>query len=306
MNCPFLKETRVRSCTAAPMRKLIAEDRDATSLELCGTPAHKDCPVFRGRAVECGDAQCPFLDTQLVQFCSVAPVKKFIPYSESMISRCGGHSYQYCSLYLALAQPGYAHAAAGDHRDPVVEGVRVPQRLHYAPNHMWVNVEENGACHIGVDGFLARLLGGLQRISFLTTKGVRRPGVTLTVEGMTWPLMFPNEVLLSGANLYLRSDPARLSTDPYGSGWLFEGWESPGHSVREGLVTGPQAVEWMSQEMERLAEFAHGCSSQVSDGLGAVLNDGGAADSGLLKQLGTDDLIRLMNEFFGPQASWKR
>lgn len=306
MNCPFLKETRVRSCTAAPMRMLIVEEQNTSPAEVCGTAAFKDCTAFRERAIECEDAQCPFLDTQLVQFCSVAPVKKFIPYSESMISRCGGNSYQYCSLYLALAQPGYTHRTSGDHRDPVVEGIRVPQRLHFAPNHMWLNVEENGSCHIGVDGFLARLLGGIQRIGFLATKGVRQPGVALTVEGMTWPLLFPNEMLISGANLYLRSDPVRLAADPYGSGWLFEGWESPGHLVREGLVTGPQAVEWMSQEMERLTEFAHGCSSREQDGLGAVLNDGGAADAELVKQIGTDDLVRLLNDFFGPQATWKR
>ncbi|MBE0657740.1 MAG: hypothetical protein IH602_08605 [Bryobacteraceae bacterium] len=306
MNCPFLKEAHVRGCTAAPVRKLIVEGQDPGAAELCSSPAHAECRVFRERAEANGGARCQFLDEQLVQYCSVAPVKKYIPYSESIISRCGGNNYQYCSLYLALAQPGYTHRAAGDDRDPVVEGVRVPQRLYYAPNHMWLNVGENGSCHIGVDGFLARLMGGLEHISYVAMKGVKRPAVTLTVEGMMWPLMFPNEIMISGVNQYLRSNPERLAADPYGSGWLFEGWESPGRQAAHGLLTGGQAVDWMTQEMERLTEFAHGCAAGNAGELGLVLNDGGAPDAGMLNQMGSDDVARLFNDFFCPQASWSR
>lgn len=305
MNCPFLKEAHVRGCAVAPVRKLIVEAADSGLAGVCGSEAHSGCRVFQSRGEEGGLGACPYMDEQLVQYCSVAPVKKYIPYSESIISRCGGNNYQYCSLYLTLSQPGYSHQTAGDGRDPVVDGVRVPGKLYYAPNHMWLNAGENGSCHVGVDGFLARLLGSLERISFVATRGVKRPSVTLTVEGMTWPLMFPNEILISGANLYLRSDPSRLAGDPYGSGWLFEGWEAPGKPSRGGLMTGDQAAEWMAQEMDRLNEYVRTCAASAAGELGVVLNDGGMPDAGLLKQLPPDEVARLFNEFFSPQASWK-
>lgn len=305
MNCPFLKEAHVRTCAVAPVRKMLVEAPDLNLAGVCGSDAHTGCRVFQSRGEDGGQGACPYLDEQLVQYCSVAPVKKYIPYSESVMSRCGGNNYQYCSLYLALSQPGYAHQTAGDSRDPLVEGIRVPRKLYYAPNHMWLNIGDNGSCHVGLDGFLSRLLGNLERISFVAAKGVRRPSVALTVEGMTWPLIFPNDILISNANLYLRSDPARLAADPYGAGWLYEGWEAPGQHAHDGLMTGDQAAEWMAQEMERLGCYVHNFVAGSQSELGAVLNDGGVPDAGLLNHLPPDELARLFNEFFSPQASWK-
>jgi len=305
MNCPFLKEAHVRGCAAAPVRKLIVEAPEPGLAGICGSGAHTGCRIFQGRDDESGAGTCPYLEEQLVQYCAVAPVKKYIPYSESIISRCGGNNYQYCGLYLALSQPGYAHQTSGDGRDPLVEGIRVPRNLYYAPNHLWLNVGDNGCCHVGADGFLARLLTSLQRISFVSARGVRRPSVTLTVEGMTWPLMFPNEILISTANVYLRSDPSRLAADPYGAGWLYEGWEAPGGVARQGLMTGGQAADWMAQEVERLGSYVHSCAQASDSELGVVLNDGGTPDASLLGHLPAEEIARLFNEFFSPQVTWK-
>ena len=40
-----------------------------------------------------------------MQYCGAAPVAKFVPYSESLLSRCGNDSFRYCELYLAMAHP---------------------------------------------------------------------------------------------------------------------------------------------------------------------------------------------------------
>lgn len=307
MNCPFLKETRVRSCAAAPVRMQIRNGLETMGLEKCSTPEYCECKAYRERAgagAAADGTSCPFLEERLVQFCSVAPVTKFIPYSEASLSRCGSGSFEYCSLYLNFAQPGLTKAHSGDERDPVVDGVRVPRRLFYTPNHMWLDVRDNGACHVGIDGLLAQALKSVSEITFATMKGVRRPSAALTLDGITWPITFPNPMLISGANLYLRRHPERLTEDPYGEGWLFEGWEAPSAKVREGLLSGEQAAAWMSQEVQRLNEFVHGCTARCEAALGPLMNDGGVAVADLAGQLQREELLRLLNEFFAPHAAW--
>ena len=306
MNCPFLKETMVRSCAAAPVRMQIRNSLETLGLEKCSTPEYGQCAVYRERAgdAEAAGARCPYLLERLVQFCSVAPVTKFVPYSEASLSRCGSGGHEYCSLYLNFAQPGLANPHAGDERDPVVEGVRVPRRLFYSPNHMWLDVREDGSCHVGVDGLLARALKSVAGVTYATLKGVKRPSAALTLDGVTWPVTFPNPMLISGANLYLRRHPEKLVEDPYGEGWLFEGWEAPSAKVREGLLNGTQAAAWMAQEVQRLNEFVHACAVRSEQSLGPLMNDGGAAVAGLAGQLQREELLRLLNEFFAPHAAW--
>ena len=43
-------------------------------------------------------------------------------------------------------------------------------------------------------------------------------------------MTFPNPLLIQKVNSHLRGDPVRLTSDPYGSGWLFSGWELPGQT----------------------------------------------------------------------------
>jgi glycine cleavage system H lipoate-binding protein len=306
MNCPFLKETLVRSCAAAPVRMQIRNGMETMGLDKCSTPDYVQCSAYRDRGGNqaANGARCPFLEERLVQFCSVAPVTKFIPYSEASLSRCGSGGFEYCSVYLNFAQPGLASAHSGDERDPVVEGIRVPRRLYYAPNHMWLDVREDGACHVGIDGLLAHALKSVAGVSFATAKGVKRPSAALALDGVTWPLTFPNPLLISSANLYLRRHPNKLVEDPYGEGWLFEGWEAPSAKVREGLLKGSQAAAWMAQEVQRLNEFVHGCTARCEQSLGPLMNDGGAAVADLAGQMQREELLRLLNEFFAPHAAW--
>ena len=58
---------------------------------------------------------------------------------------------------------------------PHVDGIAVPQWLHYAANHMWLDASEEGVYHIGIDALLARTLGQVERITYLTPRGVYIP-----------------------------------------------------------------------------------------------------------------------------------
>ena len=156
--------------------------------------------------------QCPYLRESLAQYCAASAVSRFIPYSEPLLSRCGSDSYRYCDVYLDAADAPFQ--AAGAKRDASVGGIHVPSWLHYSANHMWLDAATGGSCHLGLDAFLTRVLGTVERITFLRQTGVHRPSAVLTVHGMDLEVIFPNPILLTASNLYLRANPGQAHRRP--------------------------------------------------------------------------------------------
>lgn len=282
MTCPFLREAQVKYCRTAAVRKLIPLTAAAQADEKCGSAEHASCAVYASRKEEGAPAAgpCPFLGESLMQYCGAAPVAKFVPYSESLISRCGNDAFRYCELYL-----GMAHPSTGSEQG---DGIPAPDWLRFSSNHMWLDVTEDGVCHVGIDAFLSRAVGKVDRISYVWQKGARRPAAVLTVNGIDLEVVFPNTLMLTGCNLYLRADPGRLALDPYTAGWLFEG--SPLEETTRGLMQGAVAREWMQQEQHRINHFL-----QQQTGCAA---DGGVFSAGLPRVLEREQALALFHEFF--------
>src|SRR5205814_457842 len=113
-----------------------------------------------------------------MQYCAAAPVAKLVPYSESLLSRCGNDAFRYCELYLSMAHPALRAAE--------VDGVAMPEWLRYSANHMWLDVTGDGTCHAGIDAFLSRALGKVERIAYVWLKGEHRPAAVLTAGGVEY------------------------------------------------------------------------------------------------------------------------
>jgi glycine cleavage system H lipoate-binding protein len=288
MTCPFLKEAQVKYCRTAAMRKLIPLTQTGQTTEKCSAAAHTTCAAFRARPLEDTGEVCPYLDESLMQYCAAAPVSKLVPYSESLLSRCGNDGFRYCELYLAMAHPELPAESA--------DGVGLPGWLRYAPNHLWLDVSADGVCHIGIDAFLARTLGSVDSITYVWQKGLHRPAVVLTVDGADLELVFPNPLLLTNCNLYVRAQPNRITAEPYTSGWLFEGIAEAETSDR--LMTGEAAQAWMEEEQRRLNESLQRAHS--------VAADGGLPRPGIFQRLDREERLALFHEFFSPFASGKR
>jgi glycine cleavage system H lipoate-binding protein len=264
---------------------------------------------------------CPFLQEALTQYCAAASVTKYIPYSEEVLSHCGTDSHRYCELYLTLAHPEHTHhpsivtdeETADDDptREHDVDGIRVPGWLAYSANHMWIDIGDEGNVHIGIDAFLASVLDSVERITFVTSQGVHRPTVMLTVHGVDLQMVFPHQVYLTSPNLYLRTHPQTVLTDPYTLGWLFEGKideTDAAASVRElrrGLVSGRQAVVWMREEITRLSRMAHALSHEPDARGTIVMADGGTVEPGFIQHLSREHTLHVFNDFFSPLASWR-
>jgi glycine cleavage system H lipoate-binding protein len=305
MRCPFLKETEARFCQVSPFRKMIFRTPSPEDRERCSSPGYAECPSVKGRAEVPADAErCPFLRVSPVQYCEAAPVSQFIPWSDSLLSACQGDGHRYCDLYLSRLDP----ERKTSREDPVapaqVNGIDVPRHLAFSPNHLWLDLREDGSFQLGADAFLARALGRVERISFLATLGVCRPVAVLRVRGMDLHLAFPNPLAVGGFNVCLRTEPHRLANDPYGRGWLFSGrvpldpaGESRGGALA-GLLRGEEAIRWMREETLQMTRFVQErCPSRGEQGE-PLLADGGLFTGPVAPHLDPADLLAFFNGFF--------
>jgi glycine cleavage system H lipoate-binding protein len=299
VRCPFLREEQVKSCQVAPFRKSLARSSATREGELCTSADHRSCPALRESHEAHPDAsRCPFLRESLVQFCAASPRPTYVPWSESPDLRCAHDGHRFCELFLAVGAsargPALPAAEPAEAATVVVDGVPVPGWLFYADNHTWLDVGDDGLCHIGVDGFLARLVGEVESLTFLTVKGDVRPAVVLTIGGVDLTLAFPRPLPLVAANTRLRSGLDRLVADPYGVGWLFTArWDGDARGLRHGRA----ARDWMASETSRLSAAVHEHLLHPRAGE-ALPADGGSPAPGFLRHLEREDVRRLFAAFF--------
>jgi glycine cleavage system H lipoate-binding protein len=322
MHCPFLNEAEVKFCKASSYKKMILNNSALVDQEKCSSPRYRDCPSAQSRYQEMPQqSQCPHLDESLVQYCSAASVTKYIPYSESLLSRCGTDAHELCEVYMSIANPELHSGSADgpesktgrreDFPDQWVEGIRIPGRLAYTTNHLWLERNNEGHCRIGVDAFFAHVVGRVEKVDFVTTKGIHRPTAVFTVRGVEMPMTFPSLIEISDVNTHLRKMPDRLTADPFAAGWLFEGkgmnpaTEGLGEAPL-GLMSSRTMVNWMDKDVQRMTSFVH---HQLYDSqpLGEkVMADGGLFTGELIRHLSRDEILNLYNGFFSPYASWRR
>jgi glycine cleavage system H lipoate-binding protein len=308
MRCPHLRESQVKHCRISPLRKLIPRGLLRTENERCTSPRYLQCPSFIQTQEEypAGD-HCPYLEESLVQFCSASPQTKFIPYSEESLTRCGTSASRFCEFSLAISSPETgipaAPQTASDASIQECLGIPVPAWLGFMPNHFWISEGEDGINHIGIDAFLARLMGGVENISFLTTHGLAEPAVVFQVNGVDIPLTFPRVERITAVNSHLRLDPDRLTQRPYGLGWLFQ-TRPDGSGVGKGSASampirrGREAVDWMHSEVGRLRESIQDELSAEYPELGRLAADGGMVIDRLFQVLSREAILRLQHEFF--------
>ena len=183
MRCPFLREEQVKSCQVAPFRKSLARSSATGAGELCTSADHRSCPALRESHEAHPDAsRCPFLHESLVQFCAASPRPTYVPWSESPDLRCAHDGHRYCELFLTAG--GRSARGPARRRPPLP---RRPRRrsstacrcragCYYADNHTWLDVGDDGLCHLGVDAFLTRLVGEVEQPHLPHGQGRRAPG----------------------------------------------------------------------------------------------------------------------------------
>jgi glycine cleavage system H lipoate-binding protein len=306
MRCPFLREGNVKTCAVSPHRKAIPSEAIAHASDRCHTGGYLGCPAASARLTTLDAlAQCPFLHETLMQHCAAAPVVRYVPWNDGRRSRCNGDAHRFCLLFLDYAEPTGPAPASALARDG--RGIQVPCDRIYSRNHMWLEQSRDGSCHVGLDGFFARVFGRVDGIVFASHKALQEPAVVVRTSSLDLLFAFPLPVELTATNASLLSDPSPIAHDPYGRGWLFEGLppsmphaepESPFDAL--GLVAGADATEWVRAETKRLAAFAHERLRNNGTAWPPSAADGATFAPGVAQQLTRAGLLDLYLAFFPP------
>lgn len=296
MQCPFLKETRVRWCRAAGIRKPIPESQSDDAACRCLDERFRAC---RWVSLESREAPppCPHLEHALVQYCEAAPLTRFVPFSEPLLTRCGSDAHKYCDFYLDILRA--ARPPLRDHE------FVAPEDLYYTRNHWWIDLQDEGLCHVGVDAFLARLLGGVERAGILTPRGMACPAVVFTCRGTDFTASFPAQIQIEAANPHLRIEPRRMLKEPYSAGWLFRGRISQDRlpAVQTLLMTAPEAKRVMDEDARRVNEMLQALRPA---GAAPAMADGGLFEEGLLGLLEPQEALSLFHEIGSAAAGQRR
>lgn len=240
-----------------------------------------------------------------MQYCSAVPASKFVPYSETLTSRCEGNGHSYCEIFLSKASPGAEQTDEWQFLPPMLKS----ENMFHSRNHMWITHHEDSTCHVGVDGFLAKVLRNVEKLSFVTSKGVNYPTAVLTVRGVDLQLVFPRVIHLTGINSYLRARPAAVTSQPYTLGWLFEGIVSKRKSAKKSterngdLIDREHTQEWLQGESKRLTRYVRNTIVPAKSGEFVTLTDGGVFSEDLIAHLTRDEILGLYNEFFSPTVT---
>ena len=276
MRCPYLKDANVKLCGNSAWRKMIVQQAVDAADEKCSSSGFANCPAYQRRSEEApADSRCPYLEEKRAEYCAAARVPQLIPQTEAS-SRCKSDSYRYCNVFR------------GQVPRRLDEDVDGPIELYYSVNHLWFDPGTDGGWHIGIDGLLAKVLGSVDRVTFVTLDGTERPAAILTVNGLDFEVVFPNPLPIGGANLHLRADPAGLTSDPYAAGWLFEGGRQGAlNGATHGLMRGRTAMGWMRKDIARIGEFAGG----------DLMADGGVPCD-VMRRLERDRALPLFHELF--------
>ena len=305
MRCPFLREAQVKSCQASTFRKQIVRTAASVGDERCVTAEYVHCAAVKELHEELpSQTRCPFLQESLVQYCSAAPVAKYVPYSDSLLSRCGNGRHSYCDLYLAVARP----SSRKTKRDVSVDEVFLPDNLWFTKNHLWIDFHDDNSFQIGIDALLAQMFGEIDSVTYLPQKGISHPTAVFSVHGQDFHVAFPLLLATSGFNSNLRVNPARIVNDPYGLGWLFEGMDSRPVDQKAALSSGSlmgalAARVWAKADLQRMTSFIHECVSRPDAEGVRMLNDGGTVGKDVFKHLSREESLQFFNEFFSSYAS---
>ncbi len=151
------------------------------------------------------------------------------------------------------------------------EGISLPHGYYLYPGHVWLKLEEDATVRLGLDEFILRILGPLDRVEApLTGKELKRgsPGLKLERgEEALWALS-PITGVVTDINPLVRESGLSNSMGPYTGGWILR---AHCYNLREELkhaLLGPQAMDFVQEEVRDLF-------STIEEQEGTLAADGG-------------------------------
>jgi len=167
------------------------------------------------------------------------------------------------------------------------ETLRVPKGVFFHPGHTWARMKTGDQVVVGIDDFLQKMFGTIQRVT-LPAPGIKvrqgDPVITLQVAGKSISLVAPVSGTITAVNEDVVDHPALIHDNPYRSGWLFSVEPENLAQSLSMLSIAENAVSWIRNEIVRFREFIVAKAATPAL-LGETMLDGGVAVSGTLELL---------------------
>lgn len=178
------------------------------------------------------------------------------------------------------------------------EDVFIPSGVFLHPKHTWAHILQSGKVKVGIDDFIAKIIGTIDRIALPAVGDVIKQGQTFfSINSGNKKLEFVAPV--SGKIIQVNNDlletPALLK-EPYNFGWFAVIEPVNLSSNLMNLKIAEDAIDWLTSEFRHFREFlvatANGQRFAVQ-----TLPDGGLPAANILNQLSEEHWKRFQNEF---------
>ncbi len=178
---------------------------------------------------------------------------------------------------------------------------RLPNGVFLAPNHTWAKIEEDGKVQIGLDDFVQKIVGKIDRIELVNPGQEVKAGdklIKIVQDGRTLYLKSPVNGRVAMVNRDLEADPEKVKIDPY-KAWAIE--IEPANLAKDlrNMKIAETAKHWFKKELQRFKEFVAVEVSGHNALVGQTAQDGGIPVDGLLARLEDDAWKKFQEEFVG-------
>lgn len=132
--------------------------------------------------------------------------------------------------------------------------INVPAGLFISPAHTWIGLELNGTVRVGLDDFMQKLLGPIERLALPTAgqhvdKGAPLFSITKGARRMAIPS--PATGVVAAVNSELTNHMDYLRMRPFDLGWICTLEPTALPSDLQSLILGATAVGWYREEIDR-------------------------------------------------------
>ncbi len=168
----------------------------------------------------------------------------------------------------------------------------LPLGYFFSKFHTWVELLFSGKVYLGVDDFIAKVLGRVDSIEVLPVgEKVKNGEALFKVKQDRRELTFYSPVSgkIVGVNSELLENPAKILEDPYINGWIIMIEPDDIAVELKSLFVGSEASRWLKSELRRFREFISREAPRFSPTAEPTLADGGLVIKGVLK--GVDDEV---------------
>jgi len=182
--------------------------------------------------------------------------------------------------------------------------LRIPRGILFSRNHTWTFLGKSGLAEVGLDDWLAHLVGNV-KLNFLKNEGEQiRKGDLLTEvvsDGKTLRIHSPISGKIMEINRKLAYNSEPMDSNPYREGWLFK-MEPENWAVDTGaFMVGEKAASWFQNEIARLKDFMAETFAKNVPEAAVVFQEGGELRDHLLSEMPPEMWSDFQKEFLNQE-----